>query len=115
MKPTKPMKITPVDEVNWGLYAWQMPDGSIVMDEEGAYLSIPSMKGDIRQIKKLKDVAHHYGLEEGKPIFFAGHRAVTDEELEEQRQRLELGLVPDTQDLPGMMDYIKEMREMKLG
>ena len=66
-------------------------------------------------IKKLKDVANHYGLEEGKPIFFAGHRAVTDEELEEQTKRLELGLVPDEQDLPAMMDYIKEIREMKIG
>ena len=51
MKSVNPMKITPVDEVNWGMYAWIMPDGSIVMDEEGAYLSIVSMKGDIRQIK----------------------------------------------------------------
>jgi len=109
------MKITPIDEVSWGLYGWQMPDGSLVMDEEGAYLSIPSMKGDIRQIKKLKDVAKHYGLEEGKPIFFAGHRPVTDEELEEQRQRLEMGLVPDEKDMPAMMDYVKEMRDMKLG
>jgi hypothetical protein len=109
------MKITPVDEVNWGLYIWQLPDGKIVMDEEGAYLSIPSMKGDIRQIKKLKDVAKHYGLEDGKPLFMAGHRPVTDEELEMQRQRLELGLVPDEYDTPAMMDYVKEMRDMKLG
>jgi len=109
------MKITPIDEVNWGLYAWQMPDGSLVMDEEGGYLSISSLKGDIRQIKKLKDAAKHYGLEGGKPIFFAGHRAVTDEELAEQKQRLEMGLVPDTQDMPAMMDYVKEMRDMKIG
>jgi hypothetical protein len=109
------MKVTPIDEVNWGLYAWQMPDDTLVTDETGAYLSIPSMKGDIRQIKKLKDAANHYGLNEGKPVFFAGHRPVNDEELEIQKQRLELGLVPDEQDLPAMLDYIKEMREMKLG
>lgn len=115
MKPNKPMKMTPIDEVNWGLYAWQMPDGSLVMDEEGAYLSIPSMKGDIRQIKKLKDEATNFGLGDGKAIFFAGHRAVTDEELIEQKQRLEMGLVPDPQDLPAMMDYVKEMRGMNLG
>jgi len=115
MKSVKPMKITPVDEVNWGLYAWQMPDGSIVMNEDGAYLSIQSIKGDIRQIKKLKTLAQHYGLNEGKPIFFAGHRPVTDEELEEQKQRLDLGLVPDVQDMPAMMEYVKEMREMNLG
>jgi hypothetical protein len=109
------MKITPVDEVNWGLYMWQMPDESLVMDDEGGYLSIPSMKGDIRQIKKLRDVAKYHGLEEGKPIFFSGHRQVTDEELLEQQQRGELGLIPDSQDLPAMMEYVKEMREMKLG
>ena len=115
MKPKSPMRMTPVEEVNWGLYVWQMPDGKIVMDEEGAYLSIPSIKGDIRQIKKLKDAAAHYGLDEGKPLFMSGHRPVTDEELAEQKARLEIGLVPDEQDLPAMMDYVKEMREMKLG
>jgi hypothetical protein len=109
------MKITPIDEVNWGLYVWQMPDGKVVMDEEGAYLSIPSIKGDIRQIKKLKNVAAHYGLEEGTPLFMAGHRPVTDEELAEQKQRLDIGLVPDVQDTPAMMEYVKEMRDMKLG
>ena len=115
MKPTSPMKITPVDEVNWGLYVWMMPDNKVVMDEEGAYLSVPSLKGDIGQIKKLKDAAKHYGLGEGKPVFMAGHRPVTEEELEEQKQRMAMGLVPDEKDLPAMMDYVKEMREMKLG
>jgi hypothetical protein len=109
------MKITPVDEVNWGLYMWQMPDDSLVMDDEGGYLCIPSLKGDIKQIKKLKEVAKHHGLGEGKPIFFAGHRQVTDDELIEQKQRADMGLVPDTQDMPAMMEYVKEMREMKLG
>jgi len=109
------MKVTPIDEVNWGVYAWQMPDETLVMDEEGGYLSIPSMKGDIRQIKKLKDAAKHYGLEEGHPVFFAGHRVVDDEELEIQKQRLELGLVPDVHDTPAMLEYYKEMKDMKLG
>ena len=61
------MKITAVDEVNWGMYMWQMSDETLVMDEEGAYLSIPSIKGDIRQIQKLKVAARNLGLEEGKP------------------------------------------------
>jgi hypothetical protein len=109
------MKITPIDEVNWGMYMWQMPDETLVMDEEGAYLSIPSIKGDIAQIKKLKEAAKHYGLDEGKPLFFAGHRPVTDEELAEQRSRAALGLVPDPQDLPAMMEYVKEMKETGIG
>ena len=29
------MKVTPVEEVNWGLYMWQMPDDSLIMDDEG--------------------------------------------------------------------------------
>ena len=114
MKKNK-MKMSIVEESDKGLYVWIMPDGSIVMDEEGAYLSIVSMKGDIRQIKKLKDVAKYHGLEDGEPLFFAGHRPVTDEELQIQRQRMEAGLVPDTQDLPAMMDYVKEVREMGIG
>jgi len=109
------MKITPVEEVNWGLYMWQMEDESLVMDDAGGYLCVPSLKGDIKQIKKLKEVAKHYGLSEGKPIFFAGHRTVTDDELEEQKTRSNMGLIPDTQDMPAMMEYVKEMREMKLG
>jgi hypothetical protein len=108
------MKITTVDEVNWGMYMWQMPDDTLVMDEEGAYLSIPSVKGDIRQIQKLKVAARNLGLDEGKPLFFSGHRPVTDDELEEQRSRMSLGLVPDPQDLPAMMEYFKEAKGMGL-
>jgi len=108
------MKVTPIDEANWGIYVWQMPDDSVVRDEEGAYMSVQSMRGDIRQIKKLKELAKYYGLEEGHPIFFAGHRPVSDEELEEQKSRAALGMVPDPQDLPAMMEYIKEARELGL-
>lgn len=109
------MKVTPVEEVNYGLYLWQMPDESLVVDENGGYLSIPSLRGDIIKIKALKDAARYHGLEEGKPIFFSGHRQVTEEELEEQKSRADLGLVPDPQDMPAMMEYVKDMREMKLG
>jgi hypothetical protein len=108
------MKITQVEEVNHGIYVWQMPDGSVVMDDDGNYLSIPSMRGDIRQIQKLKNAARSFGLDEGKPLFFSGHRQVTDEELEEQRIRAEMGLVPDPQDMPAMMEYVKDAREMGL-
>ena len=108
------MKVTPVEEVSWGLYLWQMPDESVIMDEEGGYLSIPSLKGDIRQIQKLKRAAQEFGVNEGRPIFFSGHRQVTQDELEEQKQRAELGMVPDPQDLPAMLEYVKEVREMGL-
>ena len=108
------MKVTPIEEVNWGIYVWQMPDGSIVRDEDDNTLSIPSIKGDIRQIQKLKVAAKIYGLDEGKPLFFSGHRQVTEDELEEQKSRAAMGMIPDAQDMPAMMEYIKEAREMGL-
>ena len=77
-------RVTQVEEVNYGLYLWMMPDG-IVADEDGNYLNIASIKGDIRKINKLKEVAKSYGLEEGKPLWFSGHRRVTDEEYQEQK------------------------------
>jgi hypothetical protein len=108
------MNITQIDEVSWGLYVWQMPDGSLVMDDEGGYLSVPSNRGDINQILKLKKVAKHHGLGEGKPLWFSGHRQVTDDELVEQKQRLQIGLIPDVGDTPAMLDFIKEQRELGL-
>ena len=108
------MKVTTVEEVNYGVYVWQMPDTSIVQDEDGNYLTIPSMRGDIRQINKLKKAAKDYGLDDGKPVFFSGHRIVTEDELAEQKARGEMGMVPDSQDLPAMMEYVKDMREMGL-
>ena len=108
------MKVTPVEEVNWGLYMWQMPDESIIMDDEGQYLCIPSMKGNVLQINKLKKAALEFGVTEGKPIFFSGHRTVTQDELEEQKARGEMGLIPDPQDIPAMMEYMKEAKEMGL-
>lgn len=108
------MKVTPIEEVNYGVYVWQMPDGSIVRDEDDNTLSIPSIRGDIHQIQKLKFAARSYGLEEGKPLFFSGHRQITDDELEEQKARAEMGMVPDPKDMPAMLEYAKEAREMGL-
>jgi hypothetical protein len=108
------MKVTPVEEVNYGLYLWQMPNGSVVMDDEGNYLNIAAMKGDIRKINRLKSAAKHYGIEEGQPIWFSGHRQVTNEEYQEQKDRLEWGLVPDELDVPAIKEDLEEKRKMGL-
>ena len=107
-------KMTPVKEVSYGLYLWQMPDGSLVCDEEKNYLCIASMKGDLRKIKNLKETAKYYGLEEGHPIWFSGHRAVTDEEYEMQKQRLEWGLIPDELDVPAIKEDLEQKKKMGL-
>jgi hypothetical protein len=106
-------RVTQVEEVNYGLYLWKMPDG-LVCDEDGNYLNIASMKGDIRKINKLKEAAKHYGLEEGKPVWFAGNRQVTDEEYEEQKNRLIWGLIPDELDVPAIKEDLDEKKKMGL-
>jgi hypothetical protein len=108
------MKVTPVDEVSYGVYFWQMPSGALVTDGEGRYLSIPSMRGDIKRIKKIKQAAKSYGLEEGEPIFMSGYRQITDNEYDEQVQRREWGLIPDELDVPALMEDLKQKRAMKI-
>jgi hypothetical protein len=103
-----------IEEVNYGLYLWQMPDGSLIQDEDGNYMNIAAMKGDIRKINSLKQFAKHYGLEEGKPIWFSGHRQVTADEYEMQKQRLEWGLIPDELDVPAIKEDLEQQRKMGL-
>jgi hypothetical protein len=108
------MKITPVEEVTYGVYVWQMPDGSIVQDEDGNYLNIAAVKGDLRRINKIKLAAKELGLEEGHPLWFSGHRPISDDEYEMQKQRLNLGLVPDEMDLPAITEDLNQKKKMGL-
>ena len=106
------MKVTPVDEVSYGLYVWQMPDGSLVVDQDGNYLNVSAMKGDIKRINNLKKAAKELGLEEGKPLWFSGHRRVTNDEYLEQKQRMEWGLVPDELDVPAIVEDLNQKKKM---
>jgi hypothetical protein len=108
----KNTKMTVVDEVSYGLYLWQMPDGSLVTDEDGNHMNIAAIKGDIRKINALKDFAKSWGVEEGKPVWFSGHRQVTSDEYEEQKQRLEWGLIPDELDVPAIKEDLVQKKKM---
>ena len=83
----------------WGLYFWQLPDGHLLKDGEGNMLNIPSVKGDLGQMTKLMKAAAHYGYPEGKPWFYAGANRTTDDEYEEQKERMAEGLLPSMNDL----------------
>lgn len=83
----------------WGLYFWQLPDGHLLKDGEGRMLNIPSVKGDIGQMAKLRKAAAHYGYPEGQPWFYAGVNRATDEEYQEQLDRLDQGLIPSLNDI----------------
>jgi hypothetical protein len=89
-----------------------MPDGSFVADDEGRYLMVFSTKGNPQRIQAMRDAVREFGITEGRPFYKTGHRPVTDEEFEEQRQRLLFGLTPDPLDYSSIKeDMIRAKRE----
>lgn len=99
-----------VDDIPYGIYVWRMPDGRYVGDEDGNWMNVVAKKGDPKRIAQLKDAARYYGIEDGAPHFLSGNRRVTDEEHEEQRRRMDWGLVPDPQDIGSDLDDLKHGR-----
>jgi hypothetical protein len=83
----------------FGIYAWQLPNGNLLQDEDHNTLSISSEFGDLYRISKISNAARAYGYEEGSPVFLAGRRKITSEEYERQLSRLDSGLIPDDYDL----------------
>lgn len=83
----------------WGLYFWRLPNGHLFKDDEGRLLNIPSVRNDIGQIAKLREAAKSYGQSEGTPWFYAGINRATDEEYQEQLDRLDQGLIPSLNDI----------------
>jgi hypothetical protein len=113
-------KITQIDKgtgqramfgYEWGLYFWRLPDGHLFKDEEGRMLNIPSIKGDLGQMAKLRQAAAHYGQPDGEPWFYAGVNRATDEEYDEQIDRLKEGLIPSLNDL-GAVSAAKKTAEL---
>lgn len=102
----KRTKITEVEETDYGLYLWEMPDGSVVADSDKNFLNIPSKKNDKGKIRILTDAVRSFGITEGRPVFWAGNRRVTDEEYEYQKQRMEWGLIPDELDYGAARDEL---------
>jgi len=93
-----------------GVYVWEMPDGSWVGDDDGNFMNIVSMRGDRKRIAQITDAARSYGILSGKPMFLEGHKPVSDEEYEIQRQRLHAGEMPDQWDLGNLIDEAKRER-----
>lgn len=84
---------------SWGLYFWRLPDGHLFKDDEGRLLNIPSVEGDIGQMMKIRQAAAHFGQPDGEPWFYAGVNRATDEEYQEQLDRLDQGLIPSMNDI----------------
>lgn len=113
-------KITQIDKgtgqramfgYEWGLYFWKLPSGHLFKDEEGRLLNIPSVKNDLGQMAKLRQAAAHYGQPDGEPWFYPGVNRATDEEYQEQLDRLNEGLIPSLNDL-GAVQAAKKTAEL---
>jgi hypothetical protein len=107
----KRTRITEVEETDYGLYLWEMPDGSLVADDQKNFLNIPAKKNDREKIKLLADTVKSFGIHEGRAVFWAGHRRVTDEEYEYQKQRMEWGLIPDELDYGAARDELMSVQK----
>jgi len=99
-----------VEESPLGVYVWEMPDGRWIGDDDGNYLSVTSKKGNRSKIDALAREVRSYGIYEGGPKFLSARRKITDEEYEEQQQRLKWGLVPDPLDIGSYKDDMKRLR-----
>ena len=85
---------------DWGLYVYKKSNGKWFTDGEGSVLNIPSMKGDISQIAKLKQVAIGNGdAGDGEAVFVPGLTRISEEEHSEQMDRLKQGMIPSMNDL----------------
>jgi hypothetical protein len=98
------------EESTLGIYVWEMPDKRWIGDDDGNFLSITSKKGNRSRINALAREVRSYGIYEGGPKFLSARRKITDEEFEEQEQRLKWGLVPDPLDIGNYKDEIKGLR-----
>lgn len=96
-----------MSETKLGVYVWKLPDESFVADEDANVMSIAAFKGDLSAISRIREAARYHGYAEGEAVFLEGARKINDEELQEQIDRMNRGLVPDPYDI-GV--YKEEMR-----
>lgn len=96
-----------IDEVDYGVYVWEMPDKRIVADDQGNFLSVAGMRGEIEKMNTMRNAVREFGIVEGQPVFLSGYRKVTDEEYEEQKVRAAAGLTPDEYDIPSLLEDLK--------
>lgn len=82
------------DKSNHGIYVWLLPeDRGIFKDNDDNVLNIPAMRGDITKMAQIREAARHYGEPDGQPVFIAGIGRVTEEEYQEDKYRMENGLL----------------------
>lgn len=93
--------IRPVYETSYGVCVWVMPDGAVLGDEDGNFLSLSGELHDPLVEIKLRKAAVYWCGEEaklGNAKWIPGARQISDDEYDEQNDRLLRGVVPDPVD-----------------
>lgn len=99
-------KISIVDELPYGLYLWQLPNGTWLSDEDGNLLNIPAHQGDIGKMARISEVARVLGFD-GNPVFMPGVRRVSADEYDDQKERMLNGETPDPYDIGALKDELR--------
>lgn len=87
--------VTPVESgADYGIYVWKLPNGNLFQDDDGNTLNVPSKKYDISKMNALADAAKYWGQPEGEAVFMAGVGRSTEEQRQEDVQRMADGLTP---------------------
>jgi hypothetical protein len=84
-----------------GVCLWEMPDGTLIGDGDGRFLSL---EGDLNSPiieSKMRDAAVGYvGMPalDGEPMWIPGSRKITDNEADDHTERFIDGYIPDPVD-----------------
>lgn len=102
-----------VDEgIPYGVYIWRI-NGKAIVDENFNYLVAPARRGDLNAIAKLTSfVRNELGITEGEATFEEGARPISEEEWEDQMDRMKNGETPDPYDLGNLIDEAKYQKEL---
>ena len=98
-------KITVIEkQSDWGIYVWMCDqDNKPFGDGNGNIMNIPGRPYDLEKMSKIRQAAQHYNAPPGKVQFMAGVNRVSDQEHENQIERMKEGLSPSETDIGAWM------------
>jgi hypothetical protein len=106
-----------VEEVSWGMYVWETPDGEVLGDGDGNIMNcfVWEKKDRAAAKKAITEAAKQYGFPEGKAVWWSGQRPVSHDEYERQIERADQGLTPDPLDIASFSEDAKNLERRYRG
>ena len=95
----------------YGVCLWQMPDGAYLGDDDGRFLCMEGNLNDFIVEKKMMQAAKSYIGDEaltGEAFWMPGSRKISDNESDDQMERLLDGKIPDP------VDQVKQIHRQGL-